>query len=289
MKKLFCLILSTVLLCSMGLYAFAADAGFALGDVDGNGKVQSADARLALRASVGLEKYKKGSKAFTAADVDRNDRIGSDDARIILRASVGLEKLNDVNEFDYLRSGNFYIQGTMTYSDGQRLPLEMAVTPDSIYMLSVFEGAAMGMLVRKGVNYMIYPEKKAYLELNESVMKAMGMTKNDIISSADLDYSIYDLAKADSTYTEDVNGVKCTVYVFSNPSGTTRFFINGSKLVRFATYDASGKPDVINDVSYLTDNVPADKIDPPADYAEYKGLTGMFSFISLLEEVVGDE
>ncbi|MBQ6066252.1 MAG: dockerin type I repeat-containing protein [Clostridia bacterium] len=64
------------------------------GDVDGDGKVSSADARLALRASVGLEKYAKGSAQFTAADADKDGKITSADARLILRASVGLEKLS---------------------------------------------------------------------------------------------------------------------------------------------------------------------------------------------------
>lgn len=73
----------------VGKAAAAAPAG----DVDGDGKVSSADARLALRASVGLEKYAKGSAQFKAADADKDGKITSADARLILRASVGLEKL----------------------------------------------------------------------------------------------------------------------------------------------------------------------------------------------------
>ena len=49
------------------------------GDVDGDGKVTAADARLALRQSVNLEKLNGG--VMSAAD-----------ARMILRASVNLEK-----------------------------------------------------------------------------------------------------------------------------------------------------------------------------------------------------
>ena len=64
------------------------------GDVDGNGSVTSADARLALRASVKLEKYGKDSVQFLAADVDGNGAIEASDARTILRASVKLETLS---------------------------------------------------------------------------------------------------------------------------------------------------------------------------------------------------
>ena len=62
-----------------------------LGDPDGDGAITSADARLALRASVGLEKYARGSAQYKACNVDGDNEITSADARLILRASVGLE------------------------------------------------------------------------------------------------------------------------------------------------------------------------------------------------------
>ncbi len=66
-------------------------AGF--GDPDGDGKITSADARLALRGSVGLENYAVGSVQFAACDVDKDNKITAADARFILRVSVGLEKI----------------------------------------------------------------------------------------------------------------------------------------------------------------------------------------------------
>ncbi|MBQ6067636.1 MAG: chitobiase/beta-hexosaminidase C-terminal domain-containing protein [Clostridia bacterium] len=61
------------------------------GDVDGDGKISSADARLALRRSVKLEDYPEGSAQYLACDVDFDGKVTSGDARLILRASVGLE------------------------------------------------------------------------------------------------------------------------------------------------------------------------------------------------------
>ena len=66
---------------------------FALGDVNGDGTVDAADARLALRASVGLDPLDGDLFGFPAADIDKDGEITSADARAILRASVGLEKL----------------------------------------------------------------------------------------------------------------------------------------------------------------------------------------------------
>jgi len=63
-----------------------------LGDVDFDGKISSADARLALRRAVGLEESLAAAQLF-AADTDSDKKILSSDARAILRAAVGLEKI----------------------------------------------------------------------------------------------------------------------------------------------------------------------------------------------------
>ena len=63
------------------------------GDVDRSGTVNTADARLALRAAIGLEHYDAESVWFLAADVDGNKKITTEDARTILRAAIGLETL----------------------------------------------------------------------------------------------------------------------------------------------------------------------------------------------------
>ena len=64
-----------------------------LGDVDCDGTVSASDARLALRAAVGLEQYGEDTYQHIAANVESNDNLSSSDARLILRAAVGLEKL----------------------------------------------------------------------------------------------------------------------------------------------------------------------------------------------------
>ena len=66
-------------------------AAVQIGDVDGNGTVEPSDARLALRASVGLEEL-EGTVSFVRADYDQNGTISAGDARMILRTAVGLEK-----------------------------------------------------------------------------------------------------------------------------------------------------------------------------------------------------
>ena len=62
-----------------------------LGDVDESGTVTAGDARIVLRASVGLEQITPVLKS--RGDINKDGNINADDARMILRASVGLEKL----------------------------------------------------------------------------------------------------------------------------------------------------------------------------------------------------
>ena len=79
---------------SFGSSAKAADVGKRyLGDVDGDGRVTAADARLALRAAIGLEDYAPGTLWFVCADYDGNGEITAGDARMVLRTAVALEIL----------------------------------------------------------------------------------------------------------------------------------------------------------------------------------------------------
>lgn len=58
------------------------------GDIDCDGRLNAADARLAIRAAVGLESLP--DYAAKAADVDSDGKVTAADARLILRFSVGL-------------------------------------------------------------------------------------------------------------------------------------------------------------------------------------------------------
>lgn len=84
-------ILVAVLMISLSANAITIDGVYynINGDVDGDGKITAADARLTLRESVGLENLYK--LQFYAADYDDNGRVTASDARAILRVSVGLD------------------------------------------------------------------------------------------------------------------------------------------------------------------------------------------------------
>ena len=68
----------------------------AVGDADNNGKINSSDARLVLRAASQLETLSEDDAKF--CDINSDGKINSIDAREILRASAGIIKLPTTEE-----------------------------------------------------------------------------------------------------------------------------------------------------------------------------------------------
>ena len=85
------------------------------GDVDNDGEVTAADARLTLRAAVALEDYARQSLPFARADYDKNGEITASDARMVLRTAVALEPLI---ESDYTAPGflKFFCKYMISFS-----------------------------------------------------------------------------------------------------------------------------------------------------------------------------
>ncbi len=84
MKKFISLVLALTFVFTCGVISFAAEKG----DVDGDGSIAAADARVALRYSVGLDALSE--EQIKLADYDENGSITAADARCIIRVSVGL-------------------------------------------------------------------------------------------------------------------------------------------------------------------------------------------------------
>lgn len=191
------------------------------------------------------------------------------------------------SEYDYLKGGSFHMVGTMIDKTGVDAPMEVAITPDSIYMLSDFSGVPMGMLIKNNKVYMIYPDKKAYLELSDSLMSMAGLDISELTSSDTINFGSYgNLSEADSVTEVTHNGRVCQVYHFKVDSGESRVYMDGTKLVRLSSFDKNGKFITATDISTISGTVPADKSAPPASFKAYKGMTGMFSFMTLLEGVM---
>lgn len=99
-KKVFVVMMSLCICMTFMLPAIAAEEECPEGveiicpakcDIDDNGKISAADARLALRYSVGLEEFTE--EQIARADYDGDGKVKAADARMVLRTSVGLEDI----------------------------------------------------------------------------------------------------------------------------------------------------------------------------------------------------
>ena len=88
LKKVLCSILAISMICSFALVGTNAKT-IVRGDVNGDGNVQTSDARLALRGAAGIDILE--GDAIIAADVNEDGNVQTSDARVILRVAAGLE------------------------------------------------------------------------------------------------------------------------------------------------------------------------------------------------------
>ena len=98
MKKSFLtVIFTTILFIALAVTVFAS---YNTGDVNNDGNVTPADARLALRNAVGLDVFTE--EQIAAADVNKSGSVDASDARVILRVAANLDSFISNEEFNSL-------------------------------------------------------------------------------------------------------------------------------------------------------------------------------------------
>lgn len=186
------------------------------------------------------------------------------------------------NEYDIYRSGHFYAVGSMTDASGT-VPMELAVTDDTLYMTSDFEGVNIGILVVGNDTYMIYPEKKAYMEVNSLFMKMMGGDADELFNADNMGFNrMGSLRQALGVTDAAVNGVSCKRYLLPDEDEFYYVYMNGNKLVRIEAMDSAKKVESTIDFTMVTENVPEEKTSPSKAYKK----TGMIEFFGYLSEVM---
>lgn len=84
--------LTAIIIALLMTVIFTMSAGaYNLGDINNDGRITAADARLALRSSAKLETLTE--EQTKAADVDGNGKVTAADARMILRTAAGLASI----------------------------------------------------------------------------------------------------------------------------------------------------------------------------------------------------
>lgn len=278
-KSLSVMIAVLVLLSALSGVSASAYSKRMKGDLDGDNEITASDARIVLRFSVNLEKLSTTKKKN--ADMDGNGSVDASDARLILRISVGFSKYS--NEYEVLKSGSFYVKGSISDETGKKTPIELAVDGEKIYMLSIMDGEPMGIIISDDL-YMVCPNIKSYLVIDDVLLKLMGYSKEEIVGDGFVDFSEFEaLSDADSVKNEIYEGRNCKVYSFNiNDNGEKKIYMDGNKLVCLADYN-NGKIVSSYDFEIVTEDIPAGKLTPPSEYKRYSGLKGAMDFMELLE------
>lgn len=255
MKKVVKIIISVLLSVILILPASAAD--IIPGDINGDGEVKAADARLALRFAAKVES--PDTAQFTAADIDSNGKITAADARRILRiaaridtgdAPAEIEIPADVKAFT---EGTYYITGAIWNNSG-KMNIATASDGKSVQMTSYIDNMQFSILHLDGNAYVLLPQKKSYTELTEQLMKALGV-EGDASDFTDLgpEEEPSEVLQQDA----DINGKQgtCTAYVFRNE--IIMFFCIGDKLIQIEQYNKTGELLTIIEVDTFTTVIPS--------------------------------
>ena len=278
MKKAWAFLLALCL--TAALCAGASAAG--MGDVEGgDGAVTAADARRVLRAAVGLEQLTEEEEA--RADMDLDGGITAADARLTLRAAVGLEITDGktyLNQVEVLCGGHYFARISIEDANG-RTDYVMASTENYAYFSSELDGIHMTMVSAEEGLYLLDDEKKTYALLPVELMALLGDETEglDLHAAAQEGFSkLKELENAELSEAE-FDGEPCLCYTLREPSGVTKAYMSGKRLLALTSESRTGTLLVTERFEEISPSVPLAYAGLPADYAE----------IDLLEYLAGLE
>ena len=182
------------------------------------------------------------------------------------------------NQYDMIRSGQFYLSGTSVDAYGNVSPMAIGFS-DGYTVMSATDtglGMSLGLIISDDGIIMISDENQSYLYISASMMNMMGVGAEEFVGSMEMDEfsNMPALDEADSVTEEKLDGKKCTVYIFGNEDGTEeRIYMDGDKLLRIGDYDsATGEFMAGMNVDTVKSSIPADKKTAPSGYKKYEGL-----------------
>lgn len=290
-NKLISAILSVVLICSAAtVLSFAGNTK--TGDLNGDGDVTSADARIALRISAQLETA--DDAVMKAADVNHDGKVTASDARLIMRVAAQLDKFpeevmsdtevepepepdpepdtgviaeNHPEIINTFISGKYYIDGA--FVDGDEVtPLKMATDGTEVEMKAEIDGVTVSVMSEGSKMYLKFAGSDGTpYYLDESTLSEIGVTASELgfSKSKVLDGFIFGPVNrlvAPILTTEEVNGEECSVYSFKKKSGgfIVFYFDAEENLIMINGKDAEGniQPGLL--INSLSAEIPEDML-----------------------------
>ncbi|MBR5428707.1 MAG: dockerin type I repeat-containing protein [Clostridia bacterium] len=251
--------ISSLLAALFSALLFCPTAFAAVGDINGDGKLQASDARLTLRYSARLEAFSESQ--IKRSDVNYDGKINSADARLMLKAS------------SHAISLECYYQYAMTavYTDpasGQTSTLETAWQNGKIYIrispaktlvydsgdstVAIIDDAARRYRLFSFMEFRAaYPQDAVYFENDGAALRF-----SDLLPTP--------LALEDQGFTRtEERGF--TVYFKAYPSGYQRYVFDDSMLPAQCEYHYNG--------ALTTLDIKSFSADPTALFTEYLSYT----------------
>ena len=182
------------------------------------------------------------------------------------------------SEYEILRSGTFTMAATLCTKTEEQ-PMNMSVSKNGdLYMEADISGLEMGILIKSGKVYMLYPPEKKYLELNSIVTSILKIDPDDFTEVAkDMGFDqMRPLSEADSAEAAVFRGNPCTRYHVSYEDGRGgNVYLAGTKLLGVENLDTNGDVESTLVVSSISAGFPNL---PPSDYKK-SGYMDFFKII----------
>ena len=284
MKKITALLLSALLLLTLCVPALAAPNG----KLTAGAALTAADARLILRAAVGLDTLTAAQSEI--ADIDLDGKVTASDARIALRVSVGLDLLAPTyvtDAYAALRGGHFYAVMPMN-EEGMEGEMTLAFTADTTYLRAsvIMDGMklTLPMLKRGGKTYLMEETHACYAQVTDADKQTFSELGLDLDGFFDevVDFSEMPALSAASGRSEELfHGERCVCYAFPQSSGTMLIYMKGRQLRGFKETDAAGNVTMDAAFSAFSIAVPASCTAVPSSYEALDSAEDLFMILML--------
>ncbi len=189
-------------------------------------------------------------------------------------------------EYDYMRSGKFYMRGTM-FDGTERNAITLGVGDNLLYMESSMDGVTLGLLQSGKSIYLLAPQKQTYCEVGSilsSILEDTGMLSQEELQQMVDNMGFKEmkpLSEAKSVEDATVNGTPCKAYIYDKEDGgTTRICMNGERLIAVEKYTASGAFDSATYIDEISGTIPTL---PPSNYTKQN----MLKFMTSMEGLIG--
>lgn len=292
-NKLISAIISVLLICSVAsIFAFASSS--MLGDINNDGYVTAADARLALRAAAKLDVLE--ADALKAADVNFDTKVTAADARLILRVAAKLDVFPNepssepdtepdtkpveptepdtgvivevypdaINTF---LSGKYYLDGAFV-EDGETTDVKIATNKKIIEMSAAIDGVEISVMTDSKNLYLKFVDKddvKYYLD--EAAISALQVKPSELGFSASKVFGGFLFAPVNRLVapiltTEVIDGEKYSVYSFEKQSGGDIVFTfdSNENLVKISGTNENGEISQSIAVNSISSTIPSDAL-----------------------------